>query len=710
MARATLEDLRRVFREEFDDLLRLLSEVESRARAATTGDEAKACADELRRILHTLKGAARSAGIAPVEAEAHRLESMPELARGTASDTNAASIADVARRSLDAMGRLSPVVHGESAASSRRDPAKDATDVAASPPASADTASDAGGASTLSRETMRVDGAALASVLDASENLVLEMMRGGGLRGSRALDETAGELAREIELIKRLAVAAAAPTTAGNELRRRIDRAASITRTLATSLEMRESQDARAWSTASARASTLAAAARTLRHERFDVLAVPAAQAAREIAKERGLEVEVRQRGDVRFDRRLRDELREILLHLVRNAVAHGLETPHEREAAGKPRVGTIEIRAEELDGELRITVIDDGRGIDRALVERRAKELGLEGDPLEAIFAPGLSTSAEVSELAGRGIGLDVVRQRVAALHGRISVSSQPGAGTTFRVSVAPDLTLTRALLVRAGEFVAALRLSAVDRIVNIAPSEISEVGGRLHLLSEGTLLPLASLPAELAAASRPLEHDANVVAVIVGIGERRVALAVDEVFDEREIAVRPLRGRMRSVRFVSGTTLLADGRLAWVVDMRSLAAVARGAIGAESVTRVAAKRVLVVDDSATTRELERTLLRAAGFEVETAADGERAWALLQGDRAFDVVLSDLEMPNLDGFGLLARIRASQRHGRLPVVLVTALEDASDKQRALDLGASAYIVKSSFDEEHLLDVIAHLT
>jgi two-component system chemotaxis sensor kinase CheA len=158
-----------------------------------------------------------------------------------------------------------------------------------------------------------------------------------------------------------------------------------------------------------------------------------------------------------------------------------------------------------------------------------------------------------------------------------------------------------------------------------------------------------------------------------------------------------------------VSGTTILADGRLGWVLDARALATSARGVPHEEDGTKIVPKRVLVVDDSATTRELERTLLRAAGIDVEAVADGEEAWTALTGEAPFDVVLSDVEMPRLDGFSLLGRIRSTPRLAHLPVVLVTALEDSSDKQRALDMGASAYIVKSSFDEDELLDVIAHL-
>jgi len=229
------------------------------------------------------------------------------------------------------------------------------------------------------------------------------------------------------------------------------------------------------------------------------------------------------------------------------------------------------------------------------------------------------------------------------------------------------------------------------------------------MHLLDEGRLVPVTPLGAELeGTAATRLPARAVLTVVVAAAAERRVALVVDELLDEREIAVKPLSGRFRALPYVGGTTILSDGRPGWVVDIEALAAAARGAGAAEETRAYTPKRVLVVDDSATTRELERTLLRAAGFDVETAPDGERAFELLSAS-PFDVVVSDIEMPRLDGFGLLGRIRATARLADLPVVLVTALDDPTDRQRALDMGASAYILKSTFDEDELLDVIGNL-
>ncbi|MBX3226993.1 MAG: response regulator [Labilithrix sp.] len=687
MPKASLETLRAIFREELDDMLQLLAQQVDRASADPRG-----AADEVRRALHTLKGAARAAGYPELEAECHALESRAEKLRGA----DAEEIAAAAKGAIAALTRFVPIVQAGSAMPSG--PVSIATAPAEPAPAV---------------DTVRVDAAALARILDASEELVLDMSRGLA-RTSQAVTESAtAELLRELDFVRGLASALEARTSsqAAGEIRRRLDRALGSARTMAAAAETRGASERVAWKTSSDRAKLVAAAARSLRQERFESLAVSATQAAESAAASTGVKLEiVREGDDVRFDRRLREPLREVLLHLVRNAVAHGIEPPRERRAAGKREQGLLSVRAEEGEGELRVIVRDDGRGIDFDAVAAKARALGIEGDPTELLFAAGLSTRAETDELAGRGVGLDVVRQRVSDLHGRVAVESERGKGTTFLVVVAPDMSLTRALVARAGPFMVAVRLSSVERILRVARSEIDVAGGRAHVLHGGALLPLASVATELGGAASALPDRDHLIAVLTRAGERRVALIVDEIADEREVAVRPLAGRFRRVAFVSGSTVLADGTLGWMLDVRALAAVARGAAPSEEAERAPAKRVLVVDDSATTRELERALLRANGFDVEVAADGEQAWLALTASAAsFDVVLSDVEMPRLDGFALLGRIRSTPRLARLPVVLVTALEDPADKQRALDMGASAYIVKSAFDEEQLLDVIAHL-
>lgn len=725
--KASIDDLRAIFREEFDDLVHVLSRQADRAERATSSADVAAAAAEVRRAVHTLKGAARAVGFSDLEKECHRLENRIEALRAR-GEVPARDVVASAREALTALHRFADVVRGSgvgpAAATAPAAPsvagsapaavAEHAVDLLEAEDEAAHAAVIGGGAAPAltGHETVRVDARALAGILDASENLVLEMSRGVERGTQRTIESTTSELLRELDHVRRLAAAfeATSRSHAAGDLRRRLDRAFGNARTLAAAGESLAASEAVAWSGASSRAKSVAASARGLRQERFEGIAASARQAARDAASDADLEVEVVSGGDdVRFDRRLREPLREILLHLVRNAVAHAFEPSAERTASGKPAAGRLVIRAEEGDGELRMIVRDDGRGIDLAAIAERARVLGIEGAPIDVLFAPGFTTKSDADELAGRGVGLDVVRQRVADLHGRITVDTTRGRGTTFHIAVAPDLSLTRALVARAGAFTVAIRLSAIDRIVRTPKSEVRVASGRSHVLHEGMLVPLASVSSELGAGAGGLPPGDAVTSVVTAAGERRVALIVDELLDEREIAVRPLQGRFRSVPFVSGTTILGDGRLGWVLDARSLAVSARGVAPTEEGEAVRVRRVLVVDDSATTRELERALLRAAGFDVEAVADGEQAWSALSGDATFDVVLTDVEMPRLDGFSLLGRIRATPRLANLPVVLVTALEEPADKQRALDMGASAYIVKSAFDEDRLLDVIADL-
>ncbi len=716
MAKPSVEMLRGVFREEFADLLHVLGRQADRAERASSPDDVAGAGAEVRRAVHTLKGAAHAVGYPALEAECHRLETSIEKLRASGLLT-AAEVLTTARAAITMMNRYSALVHASPDAPTSSGPpsivgAADASDSSLPPAGAATAAAGAAGAAEPMNETVRVDANALAAILVTSENLVLEMSRGVERTSRVTVESATVDLLRELDHLRRLA--AAYETTSGShaasELRRRLDRAFGTARTLGAASDALASREAVAWTDASARAKAVAGAARGMRQDRFEGLATAALQAAQDAATDAGVELRVERSGDdVKFDRRLREPLREILLHLARNSVAHGIESPEERKAQGKPAAGLLTISAEEGEGELRIIVSDDGRGIDLDAVATRARAMGIDAPPLEALFAPGLSTRRDADQLAGRGVGLDVVLQRVTELHGRIVAETEPGRGTTFRLVVAPDMSLTRALLARAGSFSVALRLSAVERVIRTPRAEVRIASGRAHVLHEGSLLPLASVSGELGATEMELPPSGTFTSVIAGAGERRVALVVDELLDEREIAVRPLQGRFRSIPFVSGTTILENGTVGWVLDVRALATVARGVVPTEGTERSAVRRVLVVDDSATTRELERALLRAAGFEVEAVGDGEQAWLALNGEKHFDVVLTDVEMPRLDGFSLLGRIRSSPRLAQLPVVLVTALADPSDKQRALDMGASAYIVKSDFDENRLLDVIADL-
>jgi len=266
---------------------------------------------------------------------------------------------------------------------------------------------------------------------------------------------------------------------------------------------------------------------------------------------------------------------------------------------------------------------------------------------------------------------------------------------------------------VVQVRELRAVIVSTAVAGLRRVAESELRVIEGHLYLEDAGGLVPLADLDATLGVVGPAPTRgaDARVPCVILAVGERRVAFRVDALLEEREVVVKPLNARVRRAAFVAGATVFGDGEVVVVLDAADLTRIARPAAssGIEEEQATVRRRVLVVDDSVTTRQLERTILEAAGYEVVVAHDGEAAWEVLSGPSRFDAVVSDIEMPRLDGFQLLARVRATARIARLPVLLVTALSQPADRQRALDLGASAYVVKSRFDQDELLETLQQL-
>lgn len=302
----------------------------------------------------------------------------------------------------------------------------------------------------------------------------------------------------------------------------------------------------------------------------------------------------------------------------------------------------------------------------------------------------------------------------RVAQMHGRVEVESEPGRGARFVLTVPLDLGVMRGVVVRVRDVRAVIVSTVVVGLRRVADADLRAIEGHLYLEEAGALVPLADLDATLglpALTAVARAEGARTPCVVLAVGERRVAFRVDALLEEREVVVKPLDGRVRRAAFVSGAAVFGDGDVVIVLDAADLTRLARPAASAapSDERRAARRRVLVVDDSVTTRQLERTILESAGYDVAVAQDGQAAWDLLAADERFDAVVSDVEMPRLDGFQLLARVRATARLAAMPVLLVTALAQPADQQRALDLGASAYVVKSRFDQDELLETLEQL-
>jgi two-component system chemotaxis sensor kinase CheA len=445
-------------------------------------------------------------------------------------------------------------------------------------------------------------------------------------------------------------------------------------------------------------------------------------RAVRDLTLSQGKEVELSvDAGQTELDRSIVDGLRDPLLHMIRNAVAHGAEAPEERLARGKPRAATVVVRAA-LHGEMvEVSVSDDGRGLDLAAIAAQARERGLgaelaPGELSQLIFEPGFSTQRDVSTISGRGVGLDVVKSQIEAMRGSVSVAFEAGAGTSFKLRLPLTLTTLRVLLVRAGSEIFGLPTSSVRTMVRAGPETLCAIGGRDALRLGETPLPIASLGQTLGLSGGTLVRgrDKLPIAVVSG-GEQQVALAVDELIAEQDVMLKAFGPRLGRPRHFSGATLLQNGQIALVLNPHELVRSALSSVPTArwsehfaSTAPAAPKRLLLVDDSITTRTLEKSILEAAGHEVTTASDGRNAWQILQ-EQGADLVVSDVEMPNMDGFTLTQTIRSSKRFKNLPVILLTALHSEQDRARGLELGADAYLLKTTFDQKLLLETIREL-
>ncbi|NTW00163.1 MAG: hybrid sensor histidine kinase/response regulator [Oscillochloris sp.] len=447
-------------------------------------------------------------------------------------------------------------------------------------------------------------------------------------------------------------------------------------------------------------------------------------RAVRDIAEAMGKQARIELRGEtVELDRKILELLQDPLLHLVRNAMDHGIESPATRLAAGKPAEGRIEVRAEALGGEVRVTISDDGYGIDPSRLRDRAIRMGIlraddaarlpDREALDLIFLPGFSTAAMVTDISGRGVGLDVVRSNMSELSGQVIVESQPGSGTRMVLTLPLTLVTTRVLLVRLGQASFALPASGCQGTIWIQSDELRSIEGQPTIAIDERDVVVRSMAALLGVANdRPRKQGWRTPAVLVGNPQRMVALLVDALLDEREAVIKPLGMILASQHNYSGAIQLGDGSLVLLLNPLTLIQNACNIrqTSASSPTQAPRRRahLLVCDDSFTTRELIRSILQSAGYEVTAAVDGADALDKLRA-QAYDLVISDVEMPRVDGFQLTARIRSELGLHELPVVLITSLSSNEHRRRGLEAGAQAYIVKSQFDQGSLLEVIQQL-
>ena len=432
--------------------------------------------------------------------------------------------------------------------------------------------------------------------------------------------------------------------------------------------------------------------------------------------------------GDNEVDRHVLETIKDPVVHILRNCVGHGIETPDLRAKRGKPVRGQVTIDVTRIEGnKLSIAISDDGGGIDIRGLRQIAGKVGARSQDhidslddeqaLALVFESGVSTNPIVTDVSGRGIGLAIVQEKVEQLGGTTAVHSTPGAGTSFELVVPASLASSRGVVVRVADRLFVLPTLHVERVIRVDPKDIATVENSETVPIDGRAVAFAFLHDVLDLPRKPRTDDTQLLPVVVLMaGAERLAFAVDWVLGEQEVLVKSLGPQLESVRYVTGATVLESDKVALILHPPEvIRAATYGNVRATPIATVIEeaaarrkKRILVAEDSITSRTLLKNILETTGYEVRTVVDGlEALTALMEED--FDLLISDVEMPRMNGFELTAKVRADAAHGDLPVMLVTSLESREDREKGVDAGANAYITKGSFDQTTLLETARRL-
>jgi two-component system chemotaxis sensor kinase CheA len=660
----------------------------------------------LLRLAHTLKGAARVVRQSAIAERAHAIEDTLAPFRERA-DAIARENIDAILVHLDEIGSQIVTLVPEDAAE-RAGQGMPATDAQA---ASITTDRPKAGASDAARDIQKVIRADMAGVDAILDGVAETHARLNGLRRNAETIEQLGHLADTL----RAQVASAAFTegryrpingagtakSTAEELRRKIGSlAGELDSTIAQmDRELRQLRDA----------------AEGLRLVPVDTVFMALKRTVRDSARALGKQVNFEGTGgDIRLDADVLGVIQGALIQIVRNAVAHGIEAESERQAAGKPLDGRVTVHVSRRGPKILFECRDDGRGIDLEAVRKVAMERGLlsaaanelDAEALVAVlFRGGISTSAAVSEVSGRGVGLDVVRWALEELGGEVSVSIDPGRGTTFALLIPRSVTSLAALLVEPANADApvAIPLDGVRRILRLAPGDIARAAAGASILYEQRAIPFIPLAVALGGARRSSSR--GWTAVIVNGSERAAAIGVERLLGTARVVVRPLPDRLRASTVVAGAALDGDGNPQLVLDADGLVSAAYSTQAAEFDAVPVKRPVLVVDDSLTTRMLEKSILESAGYEVDVASSGEEGLDLARRKR-FALILCDVEMPGIDGFTFVEHIRSDPALRDTPAILVTSRSAPEDRQRGREVGAHGFIVKSEFNQAELLTMI----
>lgn len=775
-----LKKLLATFRIEANEHLRAMSSGLLALEKASTGEQGAEIIETIFRDAHSLKGAARAVNLTQVESVCQSLESVFAALKRKEISTSP-PLFDLLLQAIDALGGLlaadvgaSPAYPPAVAALMRR--LDDALRVMRSDSETQDLVSiapetspaplpdalvavagvrAAPAAPSLMAETVRVATAKLDSVLRQTEELLAPRLAAG--QRASELREAGNTLVAwkkeraKIQPALRTLERTATRAGKGNGTAREQQALARLLEYLDAEqlhMKMLEERLTRLNRSAEHDQRMLSGMTDRLLHDVKEMQLLPFASLleifprfARELAREQGKNVElVMQGGEIEIDRRILEEMKDPLIHLLRNGIDHGIEQPAVRETKGKSSCGTITLAiSQQGGGKVEVLIADDGAGIDAAQVKAAAGKLGIvsaeeaerlgERETLALTFRSGVTTSPIITDISGRGLGLAIVREKVERLGGTVALESQPDAGTAFRIVLPLTLANFRGVLVRAGGQLFVIPAASVERVTQVADQDVQTVENRETIALDGQAVSLAWLSDALelprkATAGEPADKSAShAPAVVLGADLARVAFRVDEILGEQEVLVKALGRQLARVRNVAGASVLGTGQVVPVLNVSDLlkSAVQRAAAPfatghslpghplSDGKPAAAEKQsVLVVEDSITSRSLLKNILESAGYRVTTAVDGAEGYTTLKTG-TFDLLVSDVEMPRMDGFDLTAKVRADKNLSELPVVLVTALESREHRERGIDAGANAYIVKSSFDQSNLLEVIRRL-
>lgn len=742
--------------------------------------------DELFRVAHTLKGASKMVGILDVSEVSHKLEDM--LAAMRAGRIEAGDdVSDMFFEALDALvfladaassdqkhdfdveglcGRLAEVA-ARGRTEEGRDPAAAETRAALSKrkaepkkpmpkkakPTKADSKPEEASEkeSAEENEPAATEGQALPGLsgkkaamaatirvktaqVDKLLNLVGEMVI-GQIKSEQRLDDLKGLLVAAADMADQwgdmrggLAEIAQAAGPRGDELRLRVARIDEST----DRMRRKAKEAVSSYADDTMRGSTVV---RELQEEGMHLRMLPVAtifdafpRAVRDMAKDFNKKISLNIVGaDTQLDKKVLEEINDPLIHIVRNSIDHGIEPPEEREAAGKPSEGTIELAASQEGDHIVVTVTDDGRGIDPARIRSAAVNRGMlttteaesltDREAVFLVFETGFSTSQIITEMSGRGIGMDVVKEFIVEkLKGSVNIESRLGEGTQIILTLPLTLAIIRALLVRCSSQTFALPTTAVEETLTMSAEDVCKTQGREAVRLRRRTVPLVRLDRILGLPSKDGDHARKLQVVVVGLSGQRMGLVVDELAGEQQIVIKSLGSHLKRVPNVAGATILGAGEIVIILLVPDLMSAARTVMssavrqeGGEGEISRGPGRILIVEDSFTTRELERSIFEAAGYMVETAVDGMDALDQLEHAQ-FDLIVTDVQMPRLNGFELTATVKRDQRFAHIPVVIVTSLEREEEKRKGIEVGADAYVTKSVFNQDTLLEIVERLS